>query len=168
MPKSKINPKSFDYSEIIENFLFIGSHQSSKNLEGLKAIKITHILSLAGKCQFPSEFIYGTFHLKDGSTSEEINEKFPEICEFIENARQNSRNRVFVHCRAGLSRSPFIVIKYLMKHFGFSLNDAFESVQKSRPQIRMHEYYCHDLIQMDIANSCYLEKILNRKTSVLK
>ncbi|RNA06869.1 dual specificity phosphatase 1-like [Brachionus plicatilis] len=148
MSESKIFIKSMDYSEIVEKFLYIGSHQSSNNLDGLKSLKITHVVVLAGKCQFPSEFAYGIFHFKDGSVEEEIIEKISKICEFIESARQNASNRVFVHCRAGLSRSPFIA--------------AYELVHRSRSQIRMHQNFCKALIQMDKTNSCSLEKILNQ------
>ena len=43
--------------------------------------------------------------------------------------------RVAVHCQAGVSRSATVVIAYMMKYEGLSLNDAVEYVSTHRPVI---------------------------------
>jgi predicted protein tyrosine phosphatase len=43
--------------------------------------------------------------------------------------------RVAVHCQAGVSRSATVVIAYMMKYEGLSLNDAVEYVSTHRPAI---------------------------------
>eukprot|EP00741_Cyanophora_paradoxa_P020300 tig00021244_g19594.t1 len=42
--------------------------------------------------------------------------------------------RVYVHCNAGISRSPTVVISYLMRRRGMTLKAAFEHVRARRPQ----------------------------------
>lgn len=44
--------------------------------------------------------------------------------------------KVYVHCWAGVSRSPTLCIAYLMKHRGLSMDDARDYVRKVRPHIR--------------------------------
>ena len=52
---------------------------------------------------------------------------FKECIEFIENS-----GKVFVHCLAGISRSPTIVIAYLMWTKKMSFDDALKFVQSKR------------------------------------
>lgn len=46
---------SCDCSEILKDFLYLGGSQTARNLEALKRLKITHILSLVGKEHYPGE-----------------------------------------------------------------------------------------------------------------
>lgn len=160
-PKSSI--KSFEYSELIENFLYLGSSQTSKNLDGLRSLNITHIVNLAGKCYYPSEFTYGTFHIEDGLSKTKCDTKLPLILQFIDKIRQEkSSNRVLIHCRAGMSRTPFITIAYLMHSMNMTLIDAFNLVKTCRPQIRIHEEHCKRLLDLDKSNnSCTLDFLMN-------
>ncbi|CAF1147448.1 unnamed protein product [Adineta ricciae] len=160
--QSKSSIKSFEYSELIDNFLYLGSSQTSKNLTGLHSLNITHIVNLAGKCHYPSEFTYGTFHIEDGVSKHKCERNLPLILQFIDQARhEKSTNRVLIHCRAGMSRTPFIAIVYLMHSTNMSLMDAHQLVKRCRPQIRIHEEHCKTLLEMDKSNSCTLEYLMN-------
>jgi hypothetical protein len=158
----KLPIKSFEYSELIENFLYLGSSQTSRNIDGLHSLNITHIVNLAGKCHYPSEFTYGIFHIEDGLSKTKCEKNLPLILQFIDQARQEkSSNRVLIHCRAGMSRTPFIAIVYLMHSMKMSLIDAFNLVKKCRPQIHIHEEHCKTLLDLDKSNSCTLEFLMN-------
>lgn len=161
--QAKLPVKSFEYSELIENFLYLGSSQTSKNLDGLHALNITHIVNLAGKCHYPSEFIYGVFHINDGESNNKCEKNLPLILQFIDQARREKpSNRVLIHCRGGMSRTPFIAIVYLMHSMNMSLVDAFNLVKKSRPQLHIHEEHCKKLLELDQSNSCTLEFLMNK------
>jgi protein-tyrosine phosphatase len=160
--QTKLPIKSFEYSELIENFLYLGSSQTSKNLDGLRSLNITHIVNLAGKCHYPSEFTYGVFHIEDGLSKTKCEKNLPLILQFIDQARQEKpSNRVLIHCRAGMSRTPFIAIVYLMHSMNMTLIDAFNLVKKCRPQIRIHEEHCQILLDRDKSNSTTLEFLMN-------
>ncbi|TPP58912.1 Dual specificity protein phosphatase 10 [Fasciola gigantica] len=51
-----------------------------------------------------------------------------------EQSRQ-AGDSVLVHCQAGISRSPALVIAYLMAHSGLSLRDAYRWVKSKRSVI---------------------------------
>ena len=154
----KLPIKSFEYSELIENFLYLGSSQTSKNLDGLRSLNITHIVNLAGKCHYPSDFTYGVFHIEDGVSKTKCEKNLPLILQFIDKVRQEkTSNRVLIHCRAGMSRTPFIAIMYLIQSRDMTLIDAFNLVKKCRPQIHIHEELCRILLDHDKSNNCTLE-----------
>ncbi len=161
--QSKLPIKSFEYTELIENFLYLGSSQTSKNLDGLHSLNITHIVNLAGKCHYPSEFTYGIFHIEDGLSKTKFEKNLPLILQFIDQARQEkSSNRVLIHCRGGISRTPFIAIIYLIHSMNMSLIDAYNLVKKHRPQIHIHEEHCKILLDYDQSNSCTLDILMNK------
>merc|ERR1711879_917909 len=60
-----------------------------------------------------------------------IQKYFEECFRFIEDNLKND-GRVVVHCQAGISRSPTIVMAYLMKKWECSWLDACNYVQKKR------------------------------------
>lgn len=51
-----------------------------------------------------------------------------------EQSRQ-AGDSILVHCQAGISRSPALVIAYLMAHSGLSLHDAYRWVKSKRSVI---------------------------------
>lgn len=68
-------------------------------------------------------------HLFDSEQSS-IKKYFEECIAFIKSGKI-----VFVHCQAGQSRSPSIVIAFLMKEAKMSFEDAFVFVKKIRKSI---------------------------------
>lgn len=160
---TKVSIKSFEYTELIDNCLYLGSSQTSKSLDGLHSLKITHIVNLAGQCHYPSEFIYGKFHIEDGYSKTKLDKNLPLIYDFIDRARKdNQSNRILIHCQGGISRTPFIAIMYLMHAENMSLFDAFNLVKSRRKQIRINPEHCKVLLEHDQSNSCSLEYLLNQ------
>lgn len=77
----------------------------------------------------------------DGSTS--MLPYFEAACSFIHQHRQ--QGAVLVHCKGGISRSPTMVIAYLMRHEHLSLTDAIEVCSCARPAARPREVFLQDL-----------------------
>jgi len=126
-----------DVSVIIPNFLYLGSAKFANNLDHLRAMKITHIVNLAGKRPFEdnSEFSYLKLHLTH--SDDDLISKLFEIEKFIDDAKKSSttkkETRVLVHCLAGINRSASIVVGYIaLKNPDWSLKKSLEFVQSKR------------------------------------
>lgn len=67
---------------------------------------------------------------------EDIAAKFPQVFDFTANlTHRYSSSKLFVHCEAGVSRSPTLVIALIMKLETKRFFDAYNSVKSSRRQI---------------------------------
>src|ERR1051325_4270811 len=129
---------SSDICEIVPSFLYLSSKQSSKNLESLQHYKITHIVNIAGKQHFPSHFIYLRSHFPDSSDAPFL-KHLPAILEFIESTEKTG-GKVLVQCHAGVSRSPAVVVAWLMKRNGMQLDKAIEFIKERRPGINIDRF----------------------------
>ena len=65
------------------------------------------------------------------TTNAEINGHFESAQQFIDQAHKTG-GRILVHCYAGISRSPTIVISYLMKFHGMRYLEALQFVLDKR------------------------------------
>ena len=74
-----------------------------------------------------------------------LNEHFDEAIDFIMSCK-----RVLIHCGAGVSRSPTIVILYLMRIGRMSLRQAFDFVFSIRPIIQPNEGFMEQLIAEEL------------------
>ena len=59
------------------------------------------------------------------STDSDMYQYFPEIEQFLDRVVRK-RGKVIVHCKAGVSRAPTVVLSYLMKSRRVCLLDCFE------------------------------------------
>ncbi|KAK4049770.1 hypothetical protein OIO90_005351 [Microbotryomycetes sp. JL221] len=117
--------------------LFVGGFQPSWRFETLQELGITHILCVAEereshlfKAKFPEHFTYLILPVRDADDQNLIR-IFPDSHKFIDNALTNG-GRVLVHCGDGISRSPAIIVAYIMCKTGLSHEDAFQFVQSRR------------------------------------
>ena len=78
-------------------------------------------------------------NIKDEENSNLI-KYFKECFEFIEKA-----NKIFINCACGISRSPTIVIAYLMWKTHCSYNDTFLFVRNRRKLISPNEGFIKQL-----------------------
>lgn len=77
----------------------------------------------------------------DGSQS--ILPHLSAACDFI--SAQRARGGVLVHCKGGISRSPSVVVAFLMHGEGLSLVAALEVCSLARPAARPREIFLLDL-----------------------
>ena len=59
---------------------------------------------------------------------------------------QAKGGKVFVHCHAGISRSPTVCIAYLMKLHQWNLSQAYDYVKSRRPHISPNLHFMGQLL----------------------
>jgi protein-tyrosine phosphatase len=126
----EMEKKSIGYSEIdkITEKVYLGNAEGGKEREKLQDLGVTHILVCGYFLHefFPEDFTYKTI-LLDDSADENISKYFKECLQFIE-----SSDKVYVHCRAGISRSSSIVIAFLMWKNQIGYTEARKIVKNAR------------------------------------
>eukprot|EP00245_Coleochaete_scutata_P005903 TRINITY_DN19891_c0_g1_i1.p1 TRINITY_DN19891_c0_g1~~TRINITY_DN19891_c0_g1_i1.p1 ORF type:complete len:268 (-),score=35.34 TRINITY_DN19891_c0_g1_i1:847-1650(-) len=127
-PEEKGPQQSAFSSEILQGFLYVGSYDNASRSELLKAQGIRRILNTVPSCQnlYRNSFTYHCI------TNEKALLPFDECFEFIEASRQENE-RVLVHCMSGQTRSPAVVIAYLMRHKGWRLPQSYQWVKDRHP-----------------------------------
>ncbi len=96
--------------------LFLGNREMAKDARRLKEKGITHIVNCAEELPnyHPKEFRYLALRMKDPDPG--LVTHLPGVATFIDEGR--SRGGVLVHCFAGVSRSPAVILAYLCHHLG--------------------------------------------------
>lgn len=117
--------------------LYLGDLENASNLDWLTKKGITHIVNAAEEIRnyFPQNFTYLTLGLKDIPTEHNLQRVLPHAYHFILTALENPKNRVLVHCAAGISRSASVVIYYIMKQRRWSFAQTLRHVKNLRPQV---------------------------------
>ncbi|CAF0884529.1 unnamed protein product [Didymodactylos carnosus] len=139
-------------TEIIPG-LYLGNEADAKNYDLLEKNNIKSIINVTTcvPCYFESELDYLRLPCNDTS-GQNLTEYFNEnTFQFIKNSLDNKKN-VLIHCKAGISRSPAILIAYLMNyhHSEFrTMNDAYNHVKQKRSIVSPNLNFMGQLIQFE-------------------
>lgn len=111
-------------------FLYFGSQDIACDINILSSLQITDILSVGVTVPTKTKFTYKFIEAYDLPTFNMTN-IFDDCFLYIDNIRLLNR-RVYIHCNAGISRSPTIIIAYVMKYLKLDFQDAFKFVKETR------------------------------------
>ncbi|XP_033827792.1 dual specificity protein phosphatase 3-like [Periophthalmus magnuspinnatus] len=124
--------------------IYVGNAFVATNVLRLKRLGITHILNAAEGNSFMhvntnAEFYSGsgiTYHGIPANDTDhfDLSVFFEEATDFIAKALayKNGKGKVYVHCREGYSRSPTLVIAYLMLWQNLDVHTALAMVRHKR------------------------------------
>jgi dual specificity MAP kinase phosphatase len=130
-----------DIDQITET-IYLGNIDAAFNKKKLKQLgikKILTVMSAFGNHYSPHEFIHKSIDVDDDFRTNIICH-FKECILFIE-----GKDKIFVHCAAGMSRSPTIVIAYIMWKRKLRLNEAIKFVKEKRSIISPNDNFMNQL-----------------------
>ncbi|KAL8511294.1 hypothetical protein ACS0TY_017920 [Phlomoides rotata] len=120
-------------SEILPEFLYLGSYDNAARAELLKSQGISRVLNTVPALQnlYKNSFTYHCL---------QYDQKLPfdDAIQFLEQC-QRDRVRVLVHCMSGKNRSPAIVMAFLMKSKGWKLAQSYQWVKEHRPSVELNQ-----------------------------
>ncbi|KAJ3170846.1 hypothetical protein HDU87_008674 [Geranomyces variabilis] len=136
-------PTPVEPVSVILPHLLLGSDalpQAKDAVEQLQELGVTHVLNMAVEVENKLVDESGKFDVKwclaEDHAEHDIEPAIREAVDWIAEAHAaNPSNIVFVHCKAGRSRSATTVIAYLVVHHGMRLRDAYETVKQARPGV---------------------------------
>ena len=141
-------------NEIIPMFLYIGSEDQAHNPQIIRNLKITHILNATTSCKNIFEGIKYCKVIVHDKEDEKISRYFQKAYEFIEEAmhenQMGANNVVLVHCALGVSRSVTIVIMFLMRTFGLTLQESLDFIKCHRHRADPNPGFIKQLEQFHI------------------
>ncbi|KAH7924970.1 phosphatases II [Leucogyrophana mollusca] len=117
--------------------LFLGSISATMDRDLLRANHITYLVQVLDVPWLPISEKDGFRCLRIDILDKPTADLRPHLegaCQYIASALQ-SGNNVLVHCQQGVSRSPAIVIAYLIHNLGMSYDQAHALVKRRRPCI---------------------------------
>lgn len=110
----------------ITDRLYLTNYDHAKKYTKLLEYGIKQILTVGNEMDHATEELKTKYILIDDHGLENIIQHFEEAHEFI------NQDVTVVHCFAGISRSPTIVIAYLMKEFNMTRDAALQFCQEKR------------------------------------
>ncbi|KAI8920531.1 protein-tyrosine phosphatase-like protein [Entophlyctis helioformis] len=117
--------------------LWLGPYTAARSLADLQARGITHVLCIRDdgekhlvRTLFPDQIVYQVLEVSE-SPLQNLIPFFPQATAFI-SAAMSAGGSVLVHCNSGISRSPAIVVAYLIEAHLYTFSAAFQLVQNRR------------------------------------
>lgn len=118
-------------------------------------LNVGFVINVAAKtepCVLSHVTYYAEFKVDDQNTditARNLLRHLPQCLTILDAAKRDNKS-VYIHCSAGLSRSPAIVLGLLMMRYGMSLKDAFHYLRARRPSIYPQPCYFRQLQQIEV------------------
>ncbi|KAG6819867.1 hypothetical protein H0H93_007852 [Arthromyces matolae] len=146
---------AFSISTILPNFLYTGPELTTpEHVSELLELGVKRILNIAIECDddqglnLRDVFKYHKIPMRDIVEEDNISRGVKEACELIDDARLHSAP-VYVHCKAGKSRSVTAVIAYLIHANHWTLSRAYSFVLERRKGISPNIGFVSELMSFE-------------------
>jgi len=145
-PDDDIN--SHPMTHIIDG-LFIGSELNARNFDELSSEQIRRVVNVTSHVPLYHSNQIRYCHLPaDDTQKQNLLEYFDRAYSFIRDAIENNE-KVLVHCVAGISRSPAIVIGFLMRYAKMNMNEAYDFVKRKRSIVSPNLNFMGQLLEYE-------------------
>ncbi len=132
-PSSIQMPRKHLSLSLIVPRVYISDKKAADDAATLKAYGITHIVRACGAVATHPSIVYHFCTMTDTPTTD-VKAKLQAATAFMATALTKPTAAVLVHCAAGRSRSPTLVMAYLVEQCGYTVDAAKICVVKGRPQ----------------------------------
>ncbi|KAJ3430275.1 dual-specificity protein phosphatase sdp1-related [Anaeramoeba flamelloides] len=141
-------------SEVIPDFLWLGSLRTANNENILKILKIKRIINLAIEVEEEKSLdldLYSKLGIEHLSIpfDDQVNIDIIKIVDQVADLINENETKILVHCRLGISRSSAVIIYYLMKYQNLSYQQAYEWVKCCRSLIDPNTGFVNQLIGLE-------------------
>ncbi|KAJ1457496.1 protein-tyrosine phosphatase-like protein [Pelagophyceae sp. CCMP2097] len=135
---------------LVTQHIVLGCREDAMDLVKLRALGVTHVLNTSK--QLPNfheaHLVYHKIPLLD-APGEHIVECCDVATAFLQRVERVG-GRALVHCIAGASRSVSVVLMHLMLAHRVSLRDAFQHINRMRPQADPNEGFKLQLALLEV------------------
>ena len=114
--------------------LFISSYEAATNIDMLKSPSVTHVLSLDTVKPCLDSTLEQLFICVSDQPTSDILSLLPAALQFLGDSLQGGG--VLVHCRHGVSRSAAVVMAWMLKEEGGSVETVLDKLVMVREQCR--------------------------------
>ncbi|KAM6933372.1 dual specificity protein phosphatase 14 [Xenentodon cancila] len=129
--------------------LFLSDLHSALNLSVLTSRNVTLVVNASGMQNIPYPLL-GSLQVLHVPVQDQPHAPLIFYFDLVaEQIQQNQTGSTLVHCTAGRSRSPALIMAYLMRCEGLSLRQAHELVLECRPFIRPNAGFWRQLMDLE-------------------
>ncbi|CAO3693704.1 unnamed protein product [Umbelopsis ramanniana] len=153
-PPVSYEETQFVVSEIVPGFLFVGPEIiSPEHVQILQEKAVRRILNMAEECDddvpgLQDAFIYKKIPARDTVDMRNVSSTFTGAVKFIEDSKR-LHEPIYVHCRAGKSRSVTAILAYLILSERWTLKRAYRHVTKARPNMSPNIGFVAELMKLE-------------------
>ncbi|CAK9787292.1 hypothetical protein CC85DRAFT_284347 [Cutaneotrichosporon oleaginosum] len=145
-----------EVSTVLPGFLYLGPEISTRaDVEVLLSMGIRRVLNVALECDDDEGLglrtafeRYYRIPMKDSVEESGVGQGIRDACDFLDDARLHDAP-VYVHCKAGKSRSVTVVLAYLIHANAWTLKTSYAYVAERRHGISPNIGFVAELIQFE-------------------
>ena len=143
---------------IIEKNIFQNGYFGPEDIVLLKNLGITHLLNLHHPYPFSDQLLNSGFVIKQIFLTDPApieKETAFEIVDFINDTLLNSQNKIYIHCYAGVNRSPTAVWLYFLAK-GYSESEATKRIISGNKNLVVPDPFIISNLDLHLIKNRYL------------
>jgi atypical dual specificity phosphatase len=135
-----VQPRSISLHWIIQNRLAVGPIPTVETADSLKSAGIRSVLTLCGEeegklaPQVPTDFSWQRFLLPDSHYVERMTTEHLRTAVDLAHSLISTGAPLYVHCLAGMERSPTVCVGYLCLYEKMQVWEALNLVKSNNPR----------------------------------
>ena len=132
---------------IIDNII-LGNACDASFYSRIKDANVGTIINVTKEISnyFENDFNYYKIQLNDQNHETFTNEIFDRVCSYISiiNEREKNKN-ILVHCYMGSSRSASVVSAYMIKKYGYTVDECIKLLRSKRDIVNVNTKFVENL-----------------------